>query len=98
MWTDGTYKQVTCCHITTDANELVVQYHDRMPVILPPEAYPTWLEYDTPEKLLQELLHPYPADLMTAVAVSMWVNSASNEGPECLAPAQSNATKPPSLF
>ncbi len=86
VWTDGTHKQVTCCHITTEANDLVGQYHDRMPVILPPEAYEAWLAVDTPEKSLRELLRPYPAELMTAFPVSTRVNTATNEGPECLIP------------
>ena len=86
VWTDGTHKQVTCCHITTDANELVAQYHDRMPVILPPEAYEAWLAPDTPERSLREFLRPYPAELMVAVAVSTRVNKATNEGLECVTP------------
>ena len=33
----------TFCIITTAANELVGRIHDRMPVILPPDAYDRWL-------------------------------------------------------
>ena len=32
VWTDGTRKVPTCCLITTTPNELVRDYHDRMPV------------------------------------------------------------------
>ena len=89
VWTDGTHKQITCCTITTEANELVGQYHDRMPVILPPEAYEAWLDTDIREKSLRELFRPYPSNQMLAVAVSTAVNKATKEGPECLIPADS---------
>lgn len=46
VWTDGTHKQVTCCHITTEANELVGQCHDRVPVIHPAKAYEIQLVSD----------------------------------------------------
>lgn len=87
VWTDGTHKQITCCTITTEPNELVARYHDRMPVILAAEAYTAWLAADTPEKSLRDLLRPYPAERMEAVAVSTRVNTATNEGPECVLPA-----------
>ena len=35
---------VTCCIITTHANELVQPLHDRMPVILKPDNYGKWLD------------------------------------------------------
>ena len=53
--------------VTGAPNALCEPIHDRMPVILPPSAWPTWLgETDaTPEELLA-LLRPYPAELMRA--------------------------------
>jgi putative SOS response-associated peptidase YedK len=39
--------------ITTDANEMVADFHDRMSVILAPGNYPRWLSYE-----------PDPRDLM----------------------------------
>ena len=38
---------------------------------------------------VQPLLRPWPADDLEAVAVSPLVNSPTNGGPECLAPAES---------
>ena len=51
----------TCTIITTDANDTLRPIHHRMPVILPPEAYDSWLdrEIDDPEVLLP-LLQPAP--------------------------------------
>jgi len=56
-------------------------------MILPRDRYAAWLDPDTPEKRLKELLAPYPADLMTATAVGPAVNLPKNDGPECLGPA-----------
>jgi putative SOS response-associated peptidase YedK len=36
----------TCTLLTTEANELLAGYHDRMPVILKPEDYDLWLDAD----------------------------------------------------
>src|SRR3954451_1404226 len=44
--------------ITTDANELVDDIHDRMPLILAPSDYEEWLS-DYPDP--RELMRPFPA-------------------------------------
>lgn len=79
----------TCTIITTEPNELMSKLHNRMPVILPPTAYEQWLD-PTPQKpeTLQNLLVPYPTNLMTAYPVSTLVNSPNNDRPECLIPVQ----------
>jgi len=47
------------------------EVHDRMPVILPPEAWPAWLsEEPTEPAQLKAMLAPYPADRMTCWPVS----------------------------
>ena len=48
--------------ITTEANDVVQPVHDRMPVILPPEAEATWLRPDADADTLLALLRPYSAD------------------------------------
>lgn len=80
----------TCTIITTAANELVADLHDRMPVILPPVRFEEWLEPSplTPERL-QELLAPHPSKEMEAYPVSTYVNKPANDGPECIARLQS---------
>ncbi|MBC5774337.1 SOS response-associated peptidase [Pontibacter sp. KCTC 32443] len=70
--------------ITTEANELVKPIHDRMPVMLSPEAEQLWLnEHETQEDLLS-LLKPYKADEMKAYTISSLVNSPLNNVPEVL--------------
>ena len=62
--------------------------HNRMPVILPRDAYAPWLD---PTPLfpvdLNSLLVPYPAGEMVAYPISTLVNSPANDRPEVLAPA-----------
>jgi len=50
LWSDGARKVVTTCLITIEPNELVRDYHDRRPAIIPPDGYRRWLDNDTPEK------------------------------------------------
>ncbi len=77
----------SCAIITTEANEIVGEIHDRMPVILHPEDYDLWLDPDFDEKdPLTTLLKPYPASEMEAYPVSRYVNSPSNDDPGCVQP------------
>jgi putative SOS response-associated peptidase YedK len=78
---------LSCTIITTEPNELMQSIHNRMPVILPAEAYQTWLEPgDQNPSLLATLLKPYPADQMVAYPVSALVNSPANDLPQCIEP------------
>ena len=86
-WRDGEEIR-SCTIITTDANELVGEIHNRMPVILPPEDYSLWLDPDFKEReALTSLLRPHPNDAMEAYPVSRRVNSPSNNAPNCIEPA-----------
>jgi putative SOS response-associated peptidase YedK len=78
----------TCTIITTGPNELMETIHDRMPVILHPRDYAKWLDTapQTPENL-QPLIKPFPADAMSAYAVSTLVNKTTNDLPELVVPA-----------
>jgi putative SOS response-associated peptidase YedK len=71
--------------ITTEPNELVRPIHDRMPVILRPADEEEWLDVSrTSFGKARSLLKPYPAELMDAHDVSILVNSAKYDGPECI--------------
>jgi putative SOS response-associated peptidase YedK len=77
----------SCTLLTTEPNELLRPIHNRMPVILKPTDYDLWLDGQVEEaERLQALLRPYPSEGMQAYAVSRWVNSPRNEGPECIVP------------
>jgi putative SOS response-associated peptidase YedK len=70
--------------LTTSANALVGQIHDRMPALLRPEETTAWL--DGPPESAGELLRPFPAEEMEALPASPLVNRATSEGPDCLLP------------
>ncbi|PAX59948.1 SOS response-associated peptidase [Brunnivagina elsteri] len=78
---------VSCTILTTNANELMQPIHDRMAVILQPEDYDLWLDVQVQDpEMLKPLLQPFPAEAMTAYAVSTVVNNARNNTSECIVP------------
>ena len=66
--------------LTTDANPVVAEVHDRMPVIVPPDAFDRWLGGG------EVALGPCPPEAMTAHRVSPVVNSPMNDDPRCVEP------------
>ncbi len=78
----------TCTILTCAPNELVAQYHNRMPVILNEQDRWAWLDPDQTQKSLQAMMRPYPAEEMKAYAVSRAVNSPENDNPAVIEPAQ----------
>ena len=74
----------TVCLLTTEPCPAVAPLHDRMPVILPPGAWSTWLS-DAPvaPAELQQLLIPWQGELLSR-PVSPRVNRSSTQGPECI--------------
>ena len=77
----------SCTIITTEANDLLLPIHNRMPVILPKELESFWLDDEVQDPLaLGDILSPYPAQAMQAYEVSSLVNRPSNEGPEVAIP------------
>jgi putative SOS response-associated peptidase YedK len=75
----------TSAIITTDANELVADIHDRMPAILPPESYTRWLS-DEPDP--RDLMRPFPAGLMRLWPISTRVNKPENDDPSIIEPIE----------
>jgi putative SOS response-associated peptidase YedK len=69
--------------VTCEPNELVATIHDRMPVILHEKDYARWLgEEPDPE----DLLFPYPSELMKIWRVSTRVNNVRNQEADLLDP------------
>jgi putative SOS response-associated peptidase YedK len=67
--------------VTTTPNELCAEIHNRMPVILKPEAWPVWLaEQPADEATLKSLLAPYPSD------GSLRVGNVNNSDPSLIEP------------
>jgi putative SOS response-associated peptidase YedK len=79
----------SCAIIVTEANELTKGIHDRMPVILAPEAYDSWMDLDlTDPERLKAFLKPYPSERMMAYRVSTAVNNPENDEPELIVRAE----------
>jgi len=76
----------TCAIVTTAANATMSGLHDRMPAILPPDAWDEWLDagsHDT--DALQHLLVPAPDDAIALRPVGPAVNDVRNDGPHLVA-------------
>ena len=69
----------SCTVITTEANELVGAVHDRMPVIIGPENWASWLGEEACDPAA--LLAPFPPERMTLWPVSKRVGSVKNNDP-----------------
>ena len=72
--------------ITTTANELTGDVHDRMPVILQPRDYDRWLRRGEAHQPPIDLLRPYPAEGMSASPCNKAVGNVRNNGPGMLVP------------
>ncbi|HEX3032536.1 MAG TPA: SOS response-associated peptidase [Bacillota bacterium] len=88
VWSSPEGERVySCTIITTTPNELMAPIHNRMPVILTRETEMIWLDPTLVQpQLLQEVLRPYPSDLLKAYPVSKAVNSSTNDLAECVLP------------
>ena len=75
----------SCTILTTTANELLHELHDRMPVILSPTDNPVWLDADIQNReALEHLFEPYPSSEMTTWPVSTEVNNVRHDSPTCV--------------
>lgn len=81
----------SCTILTVPANSAVSALHDRMPVILEPDAESSWLDPSTLKDELLALLRPLPSSWTAIRPVGPAVNDARYDGPECLAPAGTGA-------
>jgi putative SOS response-associated peptidase YedK len=81
----GSYK--SCTIITTEASDSVKDIHNRMPLILKPEAYDEWLDPSNKEPAkFGELLKSKYVNELERYPVSKLVNQVGNNTPECMEP------------
>ncbi|HVL30764.1 MAG TPA: SOS response-associated peptidase [Solirubrobacteraceae bacterium] len=80
----------SCSIVTTAAAGPVRDLHDRMPLILAPDAEAAWIDPQTPEPALHELLAA-PTTELVARPVSRAVNDARHDAPDCLDPPEQAA-------
>lgn len=74
-WTNPETKETlnTFAVITTDANELIAKVHNskkRMPLILPKDKEPDWLDPKSDEKVLKDIMQPYGSSYMKVYPVA----------------------------
>jgi putative SOS response-associated peptidase YedK len=91
----------TAAIVTTDANRALADIHNRMPVIVPPEAFDLWLDCTNVDAVTASaLIVPAPDNLLESYEVSTAVNRTANDGPKLVEPlaasaAPASAAKPP---
>ncbi|HKJ25003.1 MAG TPA: SOS response-associated peptidase, partial [Myxococcota bacterium] len=70
----------SCTIVTTEANALLAPLHDRMPVILEPEAWDAWLDPESRDTdALSALLRPAPVEGWVSYAVDTRMNRARHD-------------------
>lgn len=78
---------ISACVITTAANAVMAAIHERMPVLLEPADYDTWLDPDNDDRsALQGLLAPCLPERLRVVPVDPAINRGGMEGPQCIVP------------
>jgi len=78
----------TAAIVTTAANRELTALHDRMPVVVTPDAFDLWLDCRKVDAMTATaLIAPPRAGLLDAYEVSPAVNRADNDGPTLIEPA-----------
>jgi putative SOS response-associated peptidase YedK len=85
----------TAAIVTTRANRTLAPMHDRMPVVVPPDAFDLWLNPDVDAQTAAALIAPAPDELFEAYEVSSAVNRVANDDPVLLKPASEVAEPEP---
>ena len=85
--TSGTGPYKSCTIITMEASDSVKDIHNRMPVILKPEAFDEWLDPTNKEPAkIEELLKTAYVKELKRYPVSKLVNQVGNNKKECMEP------------
>jgi len=92
---DGTPVE-TFTILTTDANDALKQIHNRMPVVVLPEDFNTWLQadVDSDPDAVRPLLKPCPSDLTEHYPISTRVNNPRHDDPSILEPIEAEGEDP----
>ena len=87
-WTGPNGEELdTAAIVTTRANKTLSVLYERMPVIVPPEAFDLWLNtIEVDAAAAAALIAPAPDDLLEAYEISTAVNRTANDNPKLLEP------------
>ena len=97
-WTGPNGEELeTSTIVTTRANRALADIHERMPVIVPPEAFNLWLDCaNVDPETAAALISPASEKLLDTYEVSTAVNRTANDNPELVeryaAPTHAEAT------
>ena len=99
-WTGPNGEELeTAAIVTTGANRTLGDIHDRMPVILAPDAFDLWLNCaEVDAQTAAALIAPAPDDVLEAHPVSTAVNRVANDNAtlmERVAATEAPVPKPP---
>jgi putative SOS response-associated peptidase YedK len=92
-WTGPNGEELdTAAIVTTRSTRALAAIHERMPVIVAPEAFDLWLDCATVEaEEAAALIAPAPEGLLEHYEVSAAVNRVANDSAELIAPASAVA-------
>ena len=87
-WTGPNGEELeTAAIVTTRANRTLSPIHERMPVIVPPNAFDLWLDgANVDATTAAALIQPAPDNLLEAYEISTAVNRTANDNPKLLEP------------
>ena len=77
---------LTCCVITTDANDALRPIQDRMPLLIDDADVERWLDPKTLAEDVQRFMVPRAQDDLRRYRVSSWVNSPAHDDARCIEP------------
>jgi putative SOS response-associated peptidase YedK len=79
----------TATIVTTRANRSLATIHERMPVVIAPDAFDFWLDCRKVDAdTAAALIAPAPEHALAAYEISPAVNHVANDSPELIAPAE----------
>jgi putative SOS response-associated peptidase YedK len=84
-------EQETAAIVTTMASPSISFIHDRMPVIVPPEAFDFWLDPHVDAEMASSVIRPAPDAQLEFFPVSTLVNRTANDSAALLEPVDPNA-------
>ncbi|MGA3307904.1 MAG: SOS response-associated peptidase [Xanthobacteraceae bacterium] len=93
-WTGPNGEEVdTAAIVTTRANRMLATVHERMPVIVPPEAFDLWLDCARVEATTAAaLIAPAGEALLECYEISPAVNRVANDDARLIEPAAASAS------
>jgi putative SOS response-associated peptidase YedK len=98
-WTGPNGEELeTAAIVTTRANRTLSSIHERMPVVVPPEAFDLWLDgAKIDAQTAAALIAPAREDLLESYEISTAVNRTANDNPKLIEPVVPGqlATAPP---